>query len=116
MRQHGISENPQAPISTYKAQVERRLIEASRGGPVRKLLAHLSRRGYSVMSLVRLVGFTTLRCGCVIGKYRELATSRVVAYVEEKGKGCGTHDHRRNHTVVVGSGMPMSPAPVSKAS
>jgi hypothetical protein len=52
------------------------------------------------MSLVRLLGFTTLSCGCVVGKYRELATSREVTYVEEKGKGCSSHGHRRNHTVV----------------
>ena len=52
------------------------------------------------MSLVRLLGFTTLACGCVVGRYRELATSREVAYVEEKGKTCGSHHHRRNHTVV----------------
>jgi len=51
------------------------------------------------MSLVRLLGFTTLGCGCVIGKYREVATSREVAYVEEKGTSCGSHGHRRNHTV-----------------
>jgi len=52
------------------------------------------------MSLVRLLGFTTLACGCVMGRYREVATSREVAYVEEKGKTCGSHGHRRNHTVV----------------
>jgi len=51
------------------------------------------------MSLVRLLGFTTLACGCVVGRYREVATSREVAYVEEKGKTCGSHGHRRNHTV-----------------
>jgi hypothetical protein len=33
-----------------------------------------------VMSLVRLLGFTTLACGCVVGRYREVATSREVAY------------------------------------
>ena len=38
------------------------------------------------MSLVRLLGFTTLGCGCVVGRYREVATSREVTYVEEKGK------------------------------
>ncbi len=52
-----------------------------------------------MMSLVRLLGFTTLACGCVIGKYREVATSREVAYVEEKGQACASHSHRRNHTV-----------------
>lgn len=51
------------------------------------------------MSLVRLLGFTTLNCGCVVGRYREVATSREVTYVEEKGKGCASHGHRRNHTV-----------------
>jgi hypothetical protein len=53
-----------------------------------------------VMSLVRLLGFTTLACGCVVGRYREVATSREVAYVEEKGKSCGSHGHRRNLTIV----------------
>ena len=52
------------------------------------------------MSLVRLLGFRTLTCGCVIGRYRELATSREVSYVEEKGGACSTHGHRRNHTVL----------------
>ena len=52
------------------------------------------------MSLVRFLGFTTLGCGCVVGRYREMATSREVSYVEEKGKSCGSHTHRRNHTIV----------------
>jgi YD repeat-containing protein len=51
------------------------------------------------MSLVRLLGFTTLPCGCVVGRYRELATNREVAYVEEKGQTCDAHGHRRNHTI-----------------
>lgn len=51
------------------------------------------------MSLVRLLGFRTLTCGCVIGQYRELATSRELTYVEEKGACCETHGHRRNHTI-----------------
>src|SRR6187549_2665614 len=51
------------------------------------------------MSLVRLLGFRTLMCGCVVGRYRELATSREVSYVEEKGGGCDVHVHRRNHTI-----------------
>ena len=33
------------------------------------------------MSLVRFLGFSTLPCGCVIGKYRALATSRELCYV-----------------------------------
>jgi len=51
------------------------------------------------MSLVRLLGFATLPCGCVIGKYREVATSREIRYVEEKGKTCVSQGHRRNHTI-----------------
>ena len=46
------------------------------------------------MSLVRLLGFTTLSCGCVVGRYRELATNREVSYVEEKGQTCDAHGHQ----------------------
>ena len=56
-------------------------------------------RTEDVMSLVRLLGFTTLGCGCVVGRYREVATSREITYVEEKGSACGSHGHRRNHTI-----------------
>ena len=55
--------------------------------------------GDRTMSLVRLLGFRTLTCGCVVGRYRELATSREVSYVEEKGGDCDVHVHRRNHTI-----------------
>jgi hypothetical protein len=47
-------------------------------------------------SLVRLLGFTTLACGCVTGRYREVATSREITYVEEKGHACTNSAHRRN--------------------
>ena len=53
------------------------------------------------MSLVRLLGFRTLSCGCVIGQYRELATRRELTYVEEKGAECALYGHRRNHTVSI---------------
>lgn len=52
------------------------------------------------MSLVRLLGFKTLGCGCLAGHYRELATSREIAYIEEKGASCALQAHRRNHTVM----------------
>ena len=69
------------------------------------------------MSLVRFLGFTTLACGCVVGRYREVATSREVSYVEEKGKSCGSHGHRRNHTVSVERLASVSPVTlVTKAS
>jgi hypothetical protein len=51
------------------------------------------------MGLVRLLGFSTLACGCVVGRYLELSGAREVAYVEEKGDECANHLHRRNHSV-----------------
>ena len=67
------------------------------------------------MSLVRLLGFTTLACGCVVGRYREVATNREVSYIEEKGKGCPAHQHRRNHTVAPGRSMATVTALTDKA-
>lgn len=57
-----------------------------------------------MMSLVRLLGFRTLTCGCVTGHYREIATNREVTYVEEKGSACEHHAHRRNHTLSAARG------------
>ena len=57
------------------------------------------------MSLVRLLGFRTLTCGCVIGRYREVATSRELTYVEEKGQTCDSYGHRRNHTITADRGI-----------
>jgi hypothetical protein len=51
------------------------------------------------MSVVRLLGFSTLPCGCVVGRYRDVGSTREIVYVEEKGVGCMSHAHRRNHTV-----------------
>ena len=63
------------------------------------------------MSLVRLLGFRTLACGCVIGRYRELATSRELTYIEEKGSSCEMYGHRRNHTI--SADRAVSPEPLS---
>ena len=51
------------------------------------------------MSVVRLLGFATLPCGCVVGRYRDVASARELVYVEEKGVVCESHAHRRNQTV-----------------
>jgi len=51
------------------------------------------------MSFVRLLGFATLPCGCIVGRYRDLASRRELAYIEEKGRTCEAREHRRNHTV-----------------
>ena len=51
------------------------------------------------MSFVRLLEFRTLSCGCTVGRYLELPRNREVSYVEEKGAGCNSHGHRRNHVV-----------------
>jgi hypothetical protein len=48
------------------------------------------------MSLVRFLGFTTLGCGCVSGRYRDVATGREVVYIEEKADGCNQTAHQRN--------------------
>lgn len=68
------------------------------------------------MSLVRLLGFTTLACGCVTGRYREVATHREVIYVEEKGHDCVHPAHRRNHTLAPARFGNPAPFPISKAS
>lgn len=62
------------------------------------------------MDLVRLLGFATLPCGCVVGRYRAMPTRRELQYVEEKGPKCCDHGHRRNHTLrktPVSSGVPL---------
>jgi hypothetical protein len=67
-----------------------------------KLQTHVARcttGKEDIMSVVRLLGFRTLNCGCVIGRYRDIASTREVTYVEEKGAGCESHAHRRNHTL-----------------
>jgi hypothetical protein len=66
---------------------------------VQELLIVHCEREPNMMSLVRLLGFTTLGCGCVTGHYREVATNREVTYVEEKGTTCEHNAHRRNHTL-----------------
>jgi len=68
------------------------------------------------MSLVRLLGFRTLSCGCLVGRYRELATSREVSYVEEKGADCDVHVHRRNHTIPDRAAQSFPSALTAKAS
>jgi hypothetical protein len=55
----------------------------------------------------------------VVGRYREVATSREISYVEEKGKSCGSHGHRRNHTIATERMAPAAfgiPALATKAS
>jgi hypothetical protein len=66
------------------------------------------------MSLVRLLGFSTLGCGCVVGRYRDVGTSREIAYVEEKGASCHQHAHRRNHTIAVA--VRREPGTIARAS
>lgn len=51
------------------------------------------------MSVVKLLGFGTMPCGCVIGRYRDVASTREVVYVEEKGPLCASASHRQNHTI-----------------
>jgi hypothetical protein len=55
--------------------------------------------GGQPMSYVKLLGFSTMACGCTVGRYHELATDRVVSYIEQKGDACAYRKHRRNQTV-----------------
>lgn len=52
------------------------------------------------MSIVKLLGFETLGCGCVVGHYRDAGTISIITYVEEKASSCGDASHRRNHAVM----------------
>jgi hypothetical protein len=81
---------------------------------VQKLLCVGTSGGVTMMSLVRLLGFTTLACGCVTGRYREIASHREVTYVEEKGHGCIHSGHRQNHTLAPARFG--AHAPITKAS
>jgi len=53
------------------------------------------------MLLFRLLGFARLDCGCLVGRYHQLAIDRDVQYVEEKGCSCAHADHQRNLPVAV---------------
>lgn len=52
------------------------------------------------MSIVKLLGFETLGCGCVVGHYRDAGTVSVVTYIEEKAVTCDDASHRRNHAMM----------------
>jgi hypothetical protein len=66
----------------------------------RKIGMPIARRLIEVsMSLVRLLGFTTMGCGCVSGRYRDVGTNREVTYIEEKGTSCANPSHQRNQPV-----------------
>ena len=61
------------------------------------------------MGYVRLLGFSTLSCGCVVGQYREIPCERDVTYVEQKGAACTFPQHRRNQTLRPATLMPERP-------
>ena len=48
------------------------------------------------MSLVKLLGFRPLPCGCLSGRYLEIGLNREVQYIEEKGQACPDDTHQRN--------------------
>ena len=67
------------------------------------------------MSIVKLLGFETLTCGCVVGHYRDAGTISVVTYVEEKATTCGEASHRRNHAVMSRRRRASAPAAAAAA-
>ena len=66
---------------------------------VRCLHCETAEGGVVEMSLVRLMGFTTLTCGCVTGRYRDVGSNREITYIEEKGSVCSSSGHVRNQPV-----------------
>jgi hypothetical protein len=62
--------------------------------------ADVLQQGVGIMSIVKLLGFETLGCGCLVGHYRDAGTVSVVSYVEEKAATCPDAGHRRNHAMV----------------
>jgi hypothetical protein len=67
------------------------------------------------MSIVKLLGFETLTCGCVVGHYRDAGTISIVTYVEEKATTCGEPSHRRNHAVMSRRRRASAPAAAAAA-
>lgn len=69
------------------------------------------------MSIVKLLGFEPLGCGCVAGHYRDAGTISVVTYIEEKAVTCAEPSHRRNHALMARRGRAAaaqpSPAPAA---
>ena len=47
--------------------------------------------------LVKFLGFTTLGCGCVSGRYREQQPPhKEEVYIDQKGEHCTNDDHQAN--------------------
>ena len=68
------------------------------------------------MPLFRLLGFARLDCGCLVGRYREIAVERPIDYIEAKGQACGCQDHQRNQLVPDRTLQPASWPAVAHAS
>ena len=71
------------------------------------------------MSLVRLLGFRPLPCGCVTGRYRDVGSGREVTYIEEKGPACVQTAHRQNQPVSadrVAHGFAAAPGDIARVS
>src|SRR5688500_2883736 len=93
----GVMSPPRSPRQQYG--VRKRQAAQAIGWAAARVLLIVGIERNSSMSVVRILGFSTLSCGCVVGRYRDIASTREVVYAEEKGVGCESHAHRRNHTV-----------------
>jgi hypothetical protein len=123
IQSNGAASNKRNEVQQFRVKVQRsvrnflpmRLVRERQESPssAAQQLLSLETGSDDFMSLVRLLGYTTLACGCVVGRYREVASSRELAYVEEKGVGCGSHGHRRNHTVITERLATVSPITVA---
>lgn len=68
------------------------------------------------MSIVKLLGFETLTCGCLVGHYRDAGATTPVTYIEEKATTCVEATHRRNHALVARRRPTAPPAMAVQAS
>jgi hypothetical protein len=87
-----LSKKSEVPAATRRSRLEP---QALKSGAVLAWVCLQS----ALMSLVKLLGFTTMGCGCVLGRYREVGTNREVTYIEEKGTSCLQRSHLRNQPV-----------------
>ena len=51
------------------------------------------------MSGLKLLGFVTLDCGCLVGRYSHPAINAHVDYIEEKGRRCTNEQHQDDQVV-----------------
>ena len=52
------------------------------------------------MSLLRMIGFASLSCGCLVGRYHNSSLDCELDYVDQKGQRCNLVEHSPDSSVV----------------